>query len=411
MPDIFISYSRRDKEFAEKLVKSLEANGRDVWIDFEDIPFAAEWWEEICSGIDASEATVFIISADALESKVCGLEVNYAIKNNKRLIPILYREAKDRSTIPTEISHLNWIYFNTPEIFDQSFRKLLETVDTDLESLRQHTRLLMRARDWEKKGHSTSLLLRGDDLADLSPMLNSPAITDLQRNFLNKSIERERQIQMLLRFVFGFAGGFLGIGFWAFSVFRSDVLITPERLLWTLALGQVFGPFIGLQSVLAGNMWWSTERRLPMPVRLFLRIGGCFLLGVFVWVSYLWFLGSLDMSSPSINALLFGGLGLATGFIIRILFKLPGWLAALLTAFFTWLPIYVTFQDASSGGTTFLPLIWFYDDPNQAFSVAIPMVLFIALGANAEALLTEARHFYRQLRPPKVAAKVVEAKA
>jgi hypothetical protein len=401
MPNVFISYSRKDKEFAEKLVTALEAEGRDVWIDYEDIPFASEWWDEICGGIESSEAAVFIISPDSLESKVCGLEVNYAIKNKKRLIPILYREAKDRSNVPTEISHLNWIYFNTPDVFDQSYRKLLETVDTDLEMLRQQTRLLMRAKDWEKKGHSASLLLRGDELADMSPMLSNPNLTELQQTFLNKSIERDRQAQMLMRFVFGFIGGFLGIGFWAFSAFRSDILITPLRLIYTMALGQVFGLFIGLQSVLAGDMWLMTERRLSRPVRLFLRIGGCFLLGILAWASYIWFLESLDLSPPGYNALIFGGLGLAAGFIIRILFDVPGWLAAVLTAVLTWLPIYITFQDASSGGTTFLPLIFFYDDPNQAFSVAIPMVIFIALGADAQALMEEARYLYRKFRPAK----------
>ena len=401
MPNMFISYSRKDKEFAEKLVTALEAEGRDIWIDYEDIPFASEWWDEICGGIEASEAAVFIISPDSLESKVCGLEVNYAIKNNKRLIPILYREAPDRSNVPTEISHLNWIYFNTPDIFDQSYRKLLETVDTNLETLRQHTQLLIRAKEWEKKGHSTSPLLRGDELADLSPMLSNPDLTELQRLFLNKSIERDRQMQMLTRFVFGFFGGFLGIGFWAFSAFRSDILITPLRLIYTMALGQVFGLFIGLQSILAGDMWLVTERNLSRPVRLFLRIGGCFLLGVLAWASYIWFLESLDLSAPGYNSLIFGGLGLAAGFIIRILFDVPGWLAAILTAVLTWLPIYITFQDASSGGKTFLPLIYFYDDPNQAFSVAIPMVIFIALGADAQALMKEAGYIYRKFRPAK----------
>jgi hypothetical protein len=138
---------------------------------------------------------------------------------------------------------------------------------------------------------------------------------------------------------------------------------------------------------------------------LFLRLAGCFLLGVAAWTSYIWFLESLDMSSPGINALLFGGLGLAAGFVIRVLFDIPGWVAALLTAFLTWLPIYITFQDASSGGTTFFPLIFFYDDPNQAFSVAIPMVIFIALGANAEELIAEAQRRYRQWRPRPVAAE------
>jgi hypothetical protein len=398
MPDVFISYSRKDKEFAEKLVRALEADGRDVWIDFDDIPFASEWWEEICNGIDLSEATIFIISPDSLESKVCGMEVNYAIKNHKRLIPILYREVKD-VPIPADVSHLNWISFNESAVFENAYRKLIETIDTDLTALRQHTRLLLRAKEWEKKGHSSSLLLRGDELSDLKRMLTNPDITDLQRQYLEHSLRRERQTQMLMRFALGFLGGFLGIGFWAFSAFRSSILITPQRLIYTLALGQVFGLFVGLMSMLAGDMWWDSEQRLPPPIRFGLRIGGCLLLGVLAWGSYLWFLESLAMTPSDLNAVLLGGVGLAAGFIIRIMFpsRLPGWLAVLIMAVCAWLPIYITYTQFQEGSETYVPLIYF-DNPDQLYSIAIPLVLLIALGANAQAISQELSSLMGKIR-------------
>jgi DNA-binding LacI/PurR family transcriptional regulator len=42
MPDVFISYSRKDKDFAHKLHDALAAQKRDVWVDWEDIPLASD---------------------------------------------------------------------------------------------------------------------------------------------------------------------------------------------------------------------------------------------------------------------------------------------------------------------------------------------------------------------------------
>ena len=41
MADVFISYSRRDEEFVERLRETLADNGKDVWVDREDIGPAA----------------------------------------------------------------------------------------------------------------------------------------------------------------------------------------------------------------------------------------------------------------------------------------------------------------------------------------------------------------------------------
>jgi len=401
MPDVFISYSRRDKSFVEELVKRLEAEGRDVWVDFEDIPFASEWWEEICEGIEGSQATVFVISPDSLDSKVCGLEVNYTAKNKKRLIPILYRQPGQDVTIAQDVSHLNWIYFNTPEIFDESFRKLLETMDTDLVTQRRRTRLLMKAKDWEKKGHSNSLLLRGDELEELQPMLKQADITDLQRDFLNRSLKRERRVKMFQQFGWGFLGGFLGIGFWAFSVFptENNMLITPLRLIYTIALGEVFGLFIGMLSILAEDTLTYTRRILPEKLILPFRIIGTLVISFAAWAVFGWFYTQNPVLGQSdINSILFGGVGLAAGFLLRILFKMPGWLSTLLTAVLTYIPVYVTFNDYWSGGSTFQPLIYVsYDAPSQIYTIGIPIVILIALGANARRLLQEGQKLYRRL--------------
>jgi len=45
--DVFISYSRRDKEFVARLHEALDSHGKQAWVDWEDIPPSAEWLREI----------------------------------------------------------------------------------------------------------------------------------------------------------------------------------------------------------------------------------------------------------------------------------------------------------------------------------------------------------------------------
>lgn len=397
MLDAFISYSRTDKPFVERLVQMLTAAGRGVWVDFADIPFATDWWAEIQTGIEASSSVVFVISPDALESRYCGLEVNHAQNNNKRLIPIVCRRP-GATPVPSHISSLNWIFFDDPAQFETSVQQLLTTLDTDVESERQLTRLLLRAKAWAARGHSDSLLLRGDELAELYRLRDAPNLTALQRSYLDASHEEDLRTRMIWRFQWAFLGGLAGIAVWAFSTFRSDVLITPLRVIYTLALGQVFGLGVGLMAALVGDVTRRIQRLLPGGAVT--RIALCLALGVLAWASYLWFLENLNLTSQDIATVVFGGLGLAAGFILRVLFKMPGWTAFLLMAILTYIPIYMTFNRFFAGSEQFISLVLF-DDPDQLFSVAAPMVLLIALGANAQDVYRDVHRLYRRWLAPR----------
>jgi hypothetical protein len=72
-PDVFVSYSRQDKPFVEgRLLPALAARGKDVWIDLEDIPPAADWRERIWDGIGAARAFVFVLSPSRLNLRSAG---------------------------------------------------------------------------------------------------------------------------------------------------------------------------------------------------------------------------------------------------------------------------------------------------------------------------------------------------
>ena len=66
MTNVFISYSRKDKEAARRLTEAFQGQDLDFWIDWEGIEPTVDWWREIEKGIEAADNFLFLISPDGL---------------------------------------------------------------------------------------------------------------------------------------------------------------------------------------------------------------------------------------------------------------------------------------------------------------------------------------------------------
>lgn len=198
--DLFISYSRRDIEFVRRLDGALRAAQRDPWVDWEDIREAEEWRKAIASGIAAADSFVYVISPDSCCSVECDKELQQAIALNKRIIPLLHREAEKVHSV---VAALNWIFFRSGDDFNLSMQKLLKALDTDLKYVHAHTRLVVRAIEWEAKHRDDSYLLRGKDLDEAERWLHQeaprdPKPTELHLNYIEKSREAEDAHQRVI---------------------------------------------------------------------------------------------------------------------------------------------------------------------------------------------------------------------
>src|SRR3954454_8311975 len=60
MHHVFVSYSRRDAEWVNHLVRWLEQAGVGVWLDQRDIPVTLPWLEEVSDAI--LEADLFVMA-------------------------------------------------------------------------------------------------------------------------------------------------------------------------------------------------------------------------------------------------------------------------------------------------------------------------------------------------------------
>ena len=213
MSDVFISYSRCDKAFVQVLHKALTESKYDAWVDWEDIPLTADWWEEIKAGIEAADTFLFVIGPNSIASQVCSQEIEHAVTHHKRLAPIVRQEEFNKSLMHPALGKANWLFFKEDNEFEAAFQSLVKTLNTDLAHAKDHTRLLVKALEWDKKQRQDDFLLRGVDLADAEKWLlqaagKDPNPTTLQGEYIaaSRKVSSNRQ-----RTLIGTLGALLAI--------------------------------------------------------------------------------------------------------------------------------------------------------------------------------------------------------
>ena len=189
--DVFISYARKDQLFVRRLHEALVERGRTPWVDWQSIPPTAKWRAEIRAAIRAANTFVFVISPDSVVSATCREEIGMAEAHSKRFVPLLHREI-EAVDAPDAVTEHNWIFIRDSDEFEGSLTTLIEALDTDLDWVRSHTRLLIRAGEWDERGEDASLLLRGRDLAEAEEWLSlseskEPRPTPLQSRYVVES--------------------------------------------------------------------------------------------------------------------------------------------------------------------------------------------------------------------------------
>jgi formylglycine-generating enzyme required for sulfatase activity len=190
---VFISYSRKDRDFVDRLIAALEAHDHiSVVRDTDDILPTEEWKGRLERLIGEADTIVFCLSPDSAASDICRWEAGLAEQLNKRIAPIVLREVADE--IPAALAKLNYIFFTKPEEFARSLGYLVTALDADIEWVREHTRIGELSRHWERSGKQKDQLLRGADLDAAEAWLkrhprNAPRPPDLTNSYVLTSRE------------------------------------------------------------------------------------------------------------------------------------------------------------------------------------------------------------------------------
>ncbi len=193
MADVFISFSHKDEEFVRRLFDVLQEREVDAWVDWQDIPPSTYFNGEILPAIDAALAMVIVISPGYLKSQVCRWELDHALRNQKRLITVL-AATTEPSLLPPPLGEIHWISFvdDVGLQDDGNVERLVNVIRSDFAWIRNHSRILVRAREWSEKNRHRSFLLYGQDLSEAEHWLATKhngreQATDIHREYIRCS--------------------------------------------------------------------------------------------------------------------------------------------------------------------------------------------------------------------------------
>ncbi len=126
-PNVFLSYSHSDKEFAVKLAEDLRKQGIDIWIDKWEIQPGDSIIQKIfLQGLANTDFFLILLSSESIRSKWVAEELNAAIVKKMegvtRVIPLI----KERCDVPLPLRTLLWVDLSSD--YDEGIRTLVKTM-------------------------------------------------------------------------------------------------------------------------------------------------------------------------------------------------------------------------------------------------------------------------------------------
>lgn len=100
--DIFISYSRQDKETVDMICKHLDDNNISYFRDIFDITISSTFTEALADAILSCKLVLFIASKHSFASNYTSKEVTFAYQNHIAIMPLLV----DNTPMPTHLQFM-----------------------------------------------------------------------------------------------------------------------------------------------------------------------------------------------------------------------------------------------------------------------------------------------------------------
>lgn len=156
-----------------------------------------------------------------------------------------------------------------------------------------------------------------------------------------------RPLGITWRFIFAVVGGSLARGWQMWTTYDLPVnVLQPARIANTVAFGLAFGVMVGITVLFADEVpsrlrgFWKWPQRAAFA--LILGVGW----GALTWAmdSYLY----LQLTDFHWDLMLFGGFGMAIGFVFNSLLHLRAWTAIVITAVAVYLPVFAAYNNHCS---------------------------------------------------------------
>lgn len=140
MLKVFISYSVKDKNYANKLAYSLREKNIQVFFSEWDILVGHNLEHQLYEGIKECNYLLLIITKSSIKSKWVKVELDFAriieIEDNRiNIIPLLYEKCEIPDSLRTKV------YADFTDSFDIGFNKILHTISNAENNIPVHSKI------------------------------------------------------------------------------------------------------------------------------------------------------------------------------------------------------------------------------------------------------------------------------
>ena len=235
---VFISYSRKDLGFVDRLEAELRARGVEPLIDRSEIYAFEDWWQRIQGLIAAADTIVVVLSPDSVSSSICGREIAFAEGLNKRFAPIVARRVADVGAVPEALGRLNFVFLDGEGDHAAELDRLVAALGTDIDWVRRHSEYGAQALRWVEAGRPTGLLLRASPLDAAESWIarrpaNAPVPTDATQAFVVASRRAATRRRNLLSGALAFglivAVALASVAYWQRQIAETQTTLAIER--------------------------------------------------------------------------------------------------------------------------------------------------------------------------------------
>jgi TolB-like protein/thioredoxin-like negative regulator of GroEL len=139
--DVFVSYSREDKERVLELTARLRAAGVPLWIDVGGIDGAAMWGEEIVHALDQAKVLLLMVSESAVRSHNVVKEVVLTSERKGHILPVHLEQTQIPASLKYPLAGIQAIelFHGDPDANLKTILRSLERVGVRIVAPRSET--------------------------------------------------------------------------------------------------------------------------------------------------------------------------------------------------------------------------------------------------------------------------------
>jgi hypothetical protein len=131
---VFISYSTKDKRFADAICSWLERNNMKCWYAPRDITPGIQYGEAIINAINDCKVMVIVFTENANISKYVCKEVERAVSKGAVVVPVRFQDIMPSKSLEFFLSSNHWLDAIDPPLerhFDQLAATIRALIDAE----------------------------------------------------------------------------------------------------------------------------------------------------------------------------------------------------------------------------------------------------------------------------------------